>query len=200
VVTTEHVSLQAGGTVRLMNTIGDLGVEAWDEPGVEITVIRTTFRHDTPREQERAKHDLERIRVTATQLGNNAVEVDTRQPSRSRIVRAFPGVSDFNVYYRVKVPRDARLVIRHGVGAVTVNGVAGGIDARARIGDIIVQLPGSEEYAVDAKCRIGVVRSDLPGNDRNVGPAGHRPPEEPGSAAHPVSLRAGVGSITIQRM
>ena len=39
---TETLSLPAGGTVRIEHSVGELGIEGWDRPDVEITVIKTT--------------------------------------------------------------------------------------------------------------------------------------------------------------
>ena len=199
VVTTDRVDLGPGGTVRLTHSSGDLNMEAWDQPAVEITVTRTAFRHDTPQEQEQAKRDLDRIQVSAKRLNNGDVDVATDFPSRNRLVRALRGFGDFNLDYRIKVPRDAKLVIRHEVGDVTVEGVAGDIDARDRAGDIVLQLPGSARYAVDAKCTVGNVYSDWEGTNRGSNLVGQRFIKTGDASAHHVFLRVGIGGITIQR-
>ena len=42
VTKTEHADLSAGGTVRFKNSTGELTIEGWDQPGVEITTIEST--------------------------------------------------------------------------------------------------------------------------------------------------------------
>jgi hypothetical protein len=181
VVTTEAVDY-SGGTIRLTSTYGELNVETWDEPRVEVKATRTGFRH--AKDEEQGKAYLNRIKVAVTKSANGDVEVTTQFPGRNRFVRAIRGLGDFNIDYRVKVPRNARLEIRHGVGDVVVTGVAGDIDAAVRSGDIVVQLPGSEKYAIDAKTKVGTVFSDV----------------EQGGSGHRVRLRVLVGGISIQRV
>jgi hypothetical protein len=38
---TEHVDFPAGGTVTLKNSIGELTIEGWDQPGVEIATVKS---------------------------------------------------------------------------------------------------------------------------------------------------------------
>src|ERR1700729_128256 len=39
---TQHLDFPAGGTLRFINSVGVLTVEAWDQPGVEITTTKST--------------------------------------------------------------------------------------------------------------------------------------------------------------
>src|SRR5580704_17744521 len=41
VTKTERFDFPAGGTLRLKNSIGELTVEGWDQPGIEITTIKS---------------------------------------------------------------------------------------------------------------------------------------------------------------
>jgi len=200
VVTTDRMDLASGGTVRLTNSSGDLAVEAWDQAAVEVALVRTTFRHAAPKEQEQAQQYLNRIRISVKRSGDGGVDVATELPARNWLGRALHVPEDFDLYYRIKVPRNAKLVIRHESGAVTVDGVAGDIDARNRVGDIVVELPGSDRYVVDAKCRVGDVYSDFTGENRGSYLLGQRFASEGESSAHHVSLHVGIGGITIQRL
>ena len=55
VVTDEKVDFAAGGFIEVTGSVGELNIEAWDGPGVEITVTRSTYRTDTPQEREQAQ-------------------------------------------------------------------------------------------------------------------------------------------------
>lgn len=200
VVTTEHVPLAAGATVRLTHSTGDLNLEAWDQPEVEVTVVRTTFRHESPKEQDEAKRYLDRVRVSAKRAEDGGVEVTTNLPSHNWLIRAFRGRGGFNLNYRIRVPRDARLEIHHDVGTITLAGVVGDISASTHIGDIVVQLPDSGKYILDARSRIGVVYSDFTGHNGGSYLLGQRYGNEADSTAHHVSLRVGLGGISIQRL
>jgi hypothetical protein len=89
--------------------------------------------------------------------------------------------------YRIRVPRDSRLAIRHSDGDVAVYDVSGAIDASVRTGDILMQLPAAGQYSLDAHCRFGGVYSEFP---VQTGPA----------PAKRVFLRVGIGGIAIQKM
>jgi hypothetical protein len=191
VVTTEAVDY-VGGTIRLTSTYGELNVETWDEPRVEVTATRTAFRH--AKDEEQGKAYLKRIKVDVKKVGGD-VEVTTQFPGRNRFMRAVRGMGDFNLDYRVKVPRNAKLEIRHGVGDVIVTGVSGDIDATVKSGDIVVQLPRGEKYAIDAKTAVGTVYSDVDGKQGSSYVVGQK---LEGGSGRRVRLRVSVGGISIQ--
>ncbi|SPE35698.1 exported hypothetical protein [Candidatus Sulfopaludibacter sp. SbA3] len=195
VITTEQADY-AGGTIRVDDAYGQMNVESWDQPRVEITVTRTAFRHNTPKEQEEGKAYLNQIQVTVKKAGDD-LEISSHFPGRNRLVRAIWGLGDFNLDYRLKVPRNAKLAIRHGVGDVTVHDVAGDLDATVRSGDIVVQLPDPEKYAIDAQVRLGDIYTDYDGTHRSPWLVGQK--FDTGSG-HSVKLRVGVGGISIQRI
>ena len=200
VVTTDTMDLPAGGALRLANSSGEVGIEAWDQPKVEIILTRTTFRHDNSKEEELAKQSLGRIRLTLKKNDHGDVEAATTIPSRQRLFHLLPGAHDFHLYYRIRAPRDAKLIIHHHMGTVTVSGIGGDIEARVRAGDIVAQLPGSERYSLDAKVRLGGVYSDFEGKSGKSYLIGQRLDTAPQSAAHRIFLRVGVGGISIQRL
>ncbi len=196
VVTTDRLDF-TGGTIRVDNAYGQLNVEAWDEPRVEVTVTRTAYRNSTPQQQEQGKAYLAKIQVTVKKSGNGDVEISTQFPGRNRLVRTIWGLGDFNLDYRIMVPRTANLLIHHGVGDVIVQNVTGGIDATIRTGDIVVQLPDPEKYAIDAQCRFGDIFTDYDGTHRSPWLVGQK--FDAGSG-HTIHLRAMLGGISIQRI
>ncbi|HWC97800.1 MAG TPA: hypothetical protein VG456_13645, partial [Candidatus Sulfopaludibacter sp.] len=96
VVTTETVDFN-GGTLHLNSTYGELNVETWDEPRIEITLTRTAFRHAASSDQESGKAFLNRIKLTVQKAANGDVTVSTQFPGRNRLVRAVWGLGDFNL-------------------------------------------------------------------------------------------------------
>jgi hypothetical protein len=196
VVTTDSLEF-TGGTIRVDNAYGELNVEGWDEPRVEITVTRTAFRNNTPQEQEQGKAYLNKIHVTAKKNANGDVEISTQFPGRNRLVRTIWGLGNFNLDYRIKAPRNAKLAIHHGLGDVMVRDVTGDIDATIRTGDILVQLPEPEKYAIDAQCRFGDIFTDFDGTHRSPWLVGQKFESGSGRSLH---LRALLGGISIQRI
>lgn len=195
VVTTDQAEF-SGGTIHVNNAYGQMNVEAWDEPRVEVTVTRTAFRHDTAEERKEGTEYLNRIKVTVQKSGND-VTISTQFPGRNRFLRLVHGLGDFNLDYRIKVPRNAKLDIHHDVGDVTVDGVAGDIDATVKSGDIVVMVPDAEKYAIDARCRIGTIYTDFDGKNKSNYLLGQK---FSGGNGHTMHLRAGVGGITVQRI
>jgi hypothetical protein len=197
VVTTERVEFAPGGTIRVTGSTGELNVEGWDKPEVEITVTRSTYRTDTPKERDEAKRQLEAIKVTAERKGPAELVINTAVPSRSFWAKIAFQHPDAQVDYRIRVPRDSKLVVKHGSGDVVVYDVAGEIEASVRTGDIILQLPAAGKYAVDAECRFGGVESEF-GGDSHIA---HLESEHlVDGQGKKLFLRVGTGTIKIQKI
>ena len=199
VVTGEKVDFAAGGAIEMTGSVGELNVEAWDGPGVEITVTRSTYRADTPANRDAAKRQLDAIKVTAERKSPTALSIRTELPHRGFWARVAHRGRDFQVDYRIRVPRDTKLALRNGTGDVIVNGVAGDIDAQTRTGDIVLQLPPAGQYSFDAKCGFGGVYSDFDGIYHTGHLVSDRFAQTGAGPAKQVHLRVGIGGITIQK-
>lgn len=187
VVTTDRVDFAPGGAIQVSGSIGELNIEGWDRAEVEIVVTRSTFRPDSPRDRDLAKRQMDAIKVTAERKSPTELAIRTAFPKRgfwAGVRRCGP---DVQMDYRIRVPRDSRLEIRHAGGGVVVYDVSGAIDASVHTGDILMQLPEAGQYSVDARCRLGGVYSDFPVESK----------PEPAKRLY---LRVGVGGITIQKM
>jgi hypothetical protein len=161
VAKTERVPFAAGGTVRLINSYGYLTVEGWDEPAVEITVVKSTDSFYEPSQQQRAEQPFAEVRVAVERRSDKELAISTVIPGRHRFLpRAERGVT---VEYRIHVPRDSRLIVHHDNGYVWVSDMTGDIDVRSHTGDMIVMLPEQGPYSIDARTRLGSVSSDFTG-------------------------------------
>ena len=103
---------------------------------------------------------------------------------------------NFNLEYRIRVPRSARLAIDHEVGSVNVDGVEGDIDAKVRQGQILLHLPEDAKYSIDAKTAFGNVNSDFPGEGRRAW-FSQKAFEEAPRPARTLKLRVGYGDIVL---
>jgi hypothetical protein len=203
VITTERVNFLPGGTIRMDHSYGYLSVDGWDEPQVEVTIIKSTDRFYEPGRQEEAKRRLELIRVVTHRRSETELSIATTRASRHgnwapplpRTTKA--GVT---VEYRIRVPRDSRLVIQHDTGYVWVSDVTGDIEARSHTGDMIVMLPTPGQYSIDAKSRMGGITSDFAGAALGQFVVGTRFARAGEGASRRVFLRMGRGSITIKRI
>jgi hypothetical protein len=187
---TERVDFAPGGVIRLNNSYGDLYVEGWDQPAVEIVVIKTMPYNYQPKHPERGAQHMERVLIHADRRSDTELAISTTRTSHSG------GVS---VDYQIRVPRESRLAIQHGTGDVFVNNVAGDIEATGRRGDLLLMLPAAGLYAIDAKSKFGTISSDF---ERAPKVARYRLGERylsNGSPSpHNIHLRMGFGGITIE--
>ena len=209
---TEQVNFSAGGTVRVVNSYGYLTVEGWDEPEVQVNVIKSTDRFYDPGEKQEAERRLALVRVVAERRSDKELQISTVLPPRNpifrsvlpldRIVVTKPLVPNnkrgVTVEYRILVPRESRLVVRHDTGYVCVNDVSGDIDVHIHTGDMIVMLPDNGQYLVDARTRLGSVSSDVAGKGRYRFVGGTHFAYLNQSGTRHVSLRMGCGSIAIK--
>ena len=182
VTKTEHADLPAGGTVRFKNSTGELTIEGWDQPGVEITTTVSGKSAD--------------VKVSEAREGNDLV-ITTVFPRHTRFLpRPSVGARDFDLEYVVKVPRNAKLVVDHDAGEIHFDDVTGDIHATLIQGEITLRLPDGQ-YGIDAKCRIGAVTSDFPGTTKREH-LGHTFLQT-AQAPHSLYLRNGFGDIIILR-
>ena len=186
---TEKVDFPANGTLRLQNSTGDLTIEGWDEPGVEITTTKSG----------KAAKDFDRVQVSTKRNGDELV-ITTEYPHH----RAFPYVSplstvtNFDLAYVIKVPRNAKLVVKHEDGEVYIEDVSGNIEATARQGLIQLRLVGEVPPAIDARSSLGSVYSDFAGSETpRPWPFGHKLIEGAATAPQSLHLKIGYGDIVI---
>src|SRR5215469_2252849 len=168
---TDRLDFPAGGTLRMPKSIGELTVEGWDEPVVEITTIKSIkVRGDkTPGLDPK---ELDRIKVTPERKGNEVV-ITTAFPTFNVLVRPFTGLSNFELEYRIKVPRSAALEIDHRIGEVHIDGMTGDVHATDAMGQITLQLVPGNQYSIDGRSKLGAVDSDVAGQQKKRLKFGH---------------------------
>ena len=195
---TERVDFPSGGQLRLRNSVGELTVEGWDRPDVEITTIKSTKDAYAPPDRAKASQELGKVRISVGRQGKDVV-ITTDFPRRRILSQGSllrPGTS-FDLEYRIKVPMNARLAVDRHTGEVHVENLASDIHVIVTNGEITLHLPQDGLYGIDAKSHIGSVTSDFSGSERSrPWPFGHRLVKET-PAAHNLYLRVGFGDITI---
>jgi hypothetical protein len=201
VTRTEQVDFSPGGLIRLDGAYGDLFVEGWDQPEVEITVTKSMrYKYESAQSQRAAQH-MESIRVVPERRSPTELTISIMLPPRHRKWSPpLPSATKACVMleYHLVVPRNSRLVIHQGVGNVLVRDVTGDIEAACRMGDILLWLSGSRTYSIDARSRAGTVSSDFSGAIRShflFGQAFSSPNPAPSQRLH---LRVGFGGIMIK--
>ena len=194
-ITTQTLDLPAEGILHFRESIGELNIEGWDQPRVEIAAISSA---KAGYDEKGASKQFERVRVHAERHGDE-IAVDTVFPKRFLLVRPFRdgGISPIELECRVKAPRHARLEIEHQSGEVHLEFMTGDIRVTDGKGQITLYLPEEGQYSLDALSRLGAVDSDFPGRGRRKREWGHSLVQQAPAAAHKIYLRIGFGDITI---
>jgi hypothetical protein len=200
--TTKRVNFPPGGTIQMVDSYGDLNVEGWDQPEVEIIVIKSMpYDYKGKRPEEAAKH-LDAVQIDAKLKSNNELVISTILPTRGGLFLApLPKTTKggVSIEYHIHVPRDSRLVIHHGTGSIFVNKVVGDIEGTCSRGDIMLMLPETGVYSINAKTKFGVVTSDFAGalHVRRYR-LGERYATANSQSSRRIRLRMGFGGITIK--
>ena len=197
--TTKRVSFVSGGIVRINGSYGNLTVEAWDQPDVEVTVVKSMPYDYKPKQPDEATKHLDEVKIVTELKSPTELNISTSLPPRHGWVPPFSRTTTGGVSaeYEIHVPRDSHVIIHHGNGYVSVSGITGDIDARAGRGDILLWLrPGS--YSIDARTKLGIVSSELQGAAHNRYLVGESFSQVNAAPAHRLYLRMGFGGITIK--
>jgi hypothetical protein len=200
--TTEHADFAPGGLIHINGSYGDLNVEAWDRPEIEVNVIKSLPYGYKPKQPNQATARLAGIHIVIERKTPAEATITTSLLERLPVwIPPFTrhttgGVS---VEYEIHVPRDSRLAIHHGTGSVSVSGVSGDIDASAGRGDILLWLPPGA-YSLDARTKFGIVSSDLAGTAHNKHLIGESFTQANPPPAHRLHLRMGFGGITLKEI
>jgi len=157
--TSHHsVRLFSSGTLVINTRMGDLHIEGWDDPHVEIEAEKVV----RAKSEKEAKplYDLIEIRLEGQ---DKEVRLSTLYPAR-RLWRPFRGESKLSVNFRISMPFDANLILKCVDGDVRVFGVAGQEKLSVNYGDVEVNVPDVWRLrSFDAHTWLGYVESELHG-------------------------------------
>lgn len=195
---TDHIDFPSTGVLKLEHSTGELSIEAWDQPGIEITAIRSTKSWYVSKRDDAVKK-LDQIKMK-TDRQRDQVTITTEFPKHDYFTRIFRGVSEFELEYIIKVPAAAKLDIEHDSGDVNIYGVTGDLHVKNGMGQINVHVPQDGHYAIDAKCDLGAINSDF--GDAERGKVIHKSMEtkNPPAGAQKLYARQGFGDIVIQKI
>jgi hypothetical protein len=164
-------TLDATGTLRIERSLGEVNIEGWDQPKVEISVI-----------------GRDAGAVKAERRGDEVV-ITTNIPPHDR--------READLTYNIKVPRESKLVIDRADGGVYVRNIAGDIDAVVHHGQLTLSVPEGAAYKMDAHAKFGDVYSDFEGNDKRRHLFSHMFTGGADSAEHKLDLRVDHGDVVI---
>ncbi len=196
---TERFNVSAAGAIRLENSFGEVDIEGWDHPEVELTVVRASEHVDDAKQRARDQRRLDSVQITAKQNGNDVI-ISTAYPARNAFLYPLSRRSDIEIGYRIKAPRASRLILDHNRGGVYVYDIAGDIHATVINGQITLTLRAGGQYAIDAQCAMGDVYSDFEGREQRRQLLGQEFSSRPAPPATNLYLRVRLGDILIQKL
>lgn len=190
VVHTERADFPSGGLLRFKNSAGELTVEGWDRPDVEITTIKSTKDALASREREKASLELDKLHISTERKAEELVVTTDSPRHRGR----------FDLEYHVKAPINARLAVDHDTGEIHVVNLTANIQVTVHNGEITLSLPEQGLYGIDARVDAGDVTSDFPGHAKRARwLLGHHFMQS-APTGHNLYLRVGFGDISIMKI
>jgi hypothetical protein len=189
---TERMDFAPGGTIRIDESHGDVYVEGWDQPEVEVTVVKSMpYEYKRKHPEEASKH-LDSVRVVTERKSATELTISTTHPGRKNTDAVI-------IEYEIHVPRDSKLMIHHATGSVFVIGVTSDLEVTCGRGDIQLMLSDSSAYSIDAATKLGTVISDFEGTTKlRRYRVGERYATASAQSSPKMFLRMGFGGITIK--
>lgn len=157
-VTHQSARLFSSGTLVINSRVGDLHIEGWDEPRVEVEVEKVVRAGS----EAKARPLYAQIQVRL-EGGDREVRLTTLYPSR-KLWRPFRNESKLTVNFRIRMPFDSNLKLKCVDGDVRIAGIAGHEELRVNYGDVEIDVPHLYELrSLNAHAWLGYVQSDLQG-------------------------------------
>jgi hypothetical protein len=200
-ITRQSLEFSAKGVIQILDSFGSVEIEGWDKDEVELTFTKRTQKKYEPKDIAKAAKELERVKVSMELIDESKLLVINSTYAPWSPARLFGGKTNLELRYVIKVPRRSTLFIKHSIGEVHVTDVSGIIEATASIGEIKLQLPEEQSYAVDARARIGDVSSEFGAITHRRGPlsVGAMLVGEPEAPTRRIFLRVGIGEIEVTK-
>ena len=148
------------GLLTIDTRMGDIRIEGWDEPRLEIEAEKVV----RAKSAQTAKPLNELLQIKLAGQDKNVV-LRTLYPPR-RLWRPFRSESKLSVNYRIRMPYDANLSLKCVDGDVTIRGLVGAQRVRLGFGDVEIGVPDIYFLrSLRARSLLGYVQSDLQGQD-----------------------------------
>jgi hypothetical protein len=191
IITVSHTDTFAGATtIHVDHSRGDVNIEGWDKPGIEVTVTKSTGRIFNAQQHPAADQLLGRVNVKAESKGDQIV-ISTDIPKHDR--------DEVLIDYVIHAPRGTKLELIRGEGGVFVTGLASDMHVDVHHGQITMSLPPSDTYSIEAHTTIGDVYSELEGADirRRLGFTHDFAGANPSGTPHTLKLSVNVGDVIL---
>jgi len=199
ITNTEHMNFAPGGAIRIDDSYGELNVEGWDQPEVEITVIKTSpYDYN---QSEATKH-VNGVQVMTKRMSDSELVISTTLETYDGLLSSTAKTKgDVWIEYQIHAPHDTKLVIHHGKGTVHLTDISADIEVTGSRGDVVMMLRDLGSYSIDAKTDFGTVVTDHPGNThRTFFLIGRTFNTGKTAGSHRIYARMGYGGITVKTL
>ncbi len=161
---TSHYSVRmfSFGTFTIDSRVGDITVEGWDYPRLEIDAEKLVRAGS----QKKANVLFHKINVSLAGK-DKSINLKTLYPPR-RLWRPFRGESKLTVNYTIRMPYDSNIKLNCVDGDVTIHGLTGNEALKVSYGDVEIDVP--DPYGVryfKAHTFLGYVQTDLHGMEQD---------------------------------
>lgn len=148
------------GLLTIDTRMGDIRIEGWDEPRLEIAAEKLV----RAKSEVAARPLYERLQIELVGQDKNVL-LRTHYPPR-RLWRPFRGESKLSVNYSIRMPYDANLRLKCVDGDVSISGLVGAQQVRVNYGDVEIRIPNFDFLrSLRARSLLGYVQSNLHGED-----------------------------------
>ena len=148
------------GTLTINARMGDIYIDGWDEPRLEIEAEKVVEAKD----EKRAQPLYDQVQVVLSGK-DKQVLLRTLYPAR-RLWRPFRDESKLSVNFRIHMPFDANVTLKCVDGDVRVSGLIGKQQINVNYGDVEIDVPSVYRLrSLNARSILGYVQSDLHGEE-----------------------------------
>jgi hypothetical protein len=193
-VETQKMRFEPSAALHLENSIGQVNIEGWSRPDVEITIIKSTKSEYGSQKREVGAKELETVKTTFARRNEEIVLATDFKKGGFPPFQTGPPV---DMVYKIKMPREVRLIVDQDTGIVNLSQLFGDIRVTVHKGSISAAIPGDAQYSLDAKSRFGTVTSNLAKPVHGLYFLGEQLAYDTPKTSHKLYLRAGSGDIVI---
>jgi hypothetical protein len=186
--------LFSNGTLVIDARVGDLHIDGWNEPRVEIEAEKVVRAGS----EAKAKPLYDQIKVQL-EGADKEVRLTTLYPSR-KLWRPFRNESKLSVNFRIRMPFDSNLKLKCVDGDVRIAGIMGHEQLLVNYGDVEIDVPHLYDLrSLNAHAWLGYVQSDLQGLSSDSAGLGQRISFWNASGKQNIDVKVRMGGVFIYR-
>jgi hypothetical protein len=193
-VSHQSARLFSTGTLVIDSRVGDLHIDGWDEPRVEIEVEKIVRAGSEAK--ARPLYGQIQVRLDGA---DKEVRLTTIYPAR-KLWRPFRNESKLTVNFRIRMPFDSNLKLKCVDGDVRISGIMGHQELRVNYGDVEIDVPHLYDLrSLSAHAWLGYVQSDLQGLSSDSAGLGQKISFWNANGRQDIDVKVRMGGVFIYR-